>query len=91
MKNGAETKVIAMITAIVVNGTEIPSHSNGADEEAAPAEHQQQREPGDGRRQDDREVHDRLDQALAAKVPSREDEGQGQAHHHRDHEADRAS
>ncbi len=33
MKNGAETKVIARMTAIVVNGTEMPRNSNGADEE----------------------------------------------------------
>ena len=31
MKNGADTKTMARMTAIVVNGTVMPRNSNGAD------------------------------------------------------------
>ena len=79
MKNGADTNVWARITASVVNGTEMPSRSSGRAEQAASPEDEQQREPGDRRRQDDRQVDDRLEQALAAEAPARQDEGERQA------------
>ena len=89
MKNGAETKVWARITAIVVNGTEMPRTSNGVAEQPAPAEDEQQRQAGDRRRQDDRQVDDRLEPALAAERPPGQDERERQPEDDRDDEADR--
>ena len=89
MKNGADTNVWARITATVVNGTAIPRTSNGADEQPAPAEHEQQREPGDRRRQHDRQVDDRLEPALAAEPSPGEDERERQPEGDGDDEADR--
>ena len=79
MKNGADTKVWARITAIVVNGIEIPRTSNGSAEQPAPAEDEEQRQAGDRRRQDDRQVDDRLEPALAAELPAGQDERERQA------------
>ncbi len=88
-KNGADTKIWARITATVVNGTEMPRISNGADEQPAAAEDEEQGEAGDRRRQHDRQVDDRLEPALAAERPPGEDDRERQAEGHGHDEADR--
>ena len=45
-----------------MNGIEIPNAASVVAEDAAPPEREQQGEPGDRRRQDDRQVDDRLDE-----------------------------
>ncbi len=87
-KNGADTKVWARITATVVNGIEIAEDVERLRQQAAPAEDEQQGEAGDRRRQDDRQVDDGLQPALAAELPSGQDEGQRQAEDDGDREAD---
>ena len=79
MKNGAETNVWARITARVVNGM---LRSNGVAEQAAAAEHQQQAQAGNGRRQDDRQVDDRLDEPRSAERPPCHQPGERQAERH---------
>ena len=66
MKNGAATNVWARTTATTVNGISMPNTAERLADDPASTEDEQQRQAGDRRRQDDRQVDDRLDQPLPA-------------------------
>ena len=72
MKNGAETNVCASTTAAVVNAISSPGRS----ERPAAPEQDQQRESGDRRRQDDRDVDERVHEPATRETAAGQHPGQ---------------
>ena len=71
-KNGMATNACAMTTAIHVNGSRMPRACELVPEQAHAAEGGEERDAGDGRRQDERQLEDGGEHVAAGEAPGPE-------------------